>query len=124
MARLLCSTELPFSAEGEKRRRRMNIITLASSTEQARRIPTSFDDIHQGRKKNFMKMEGKIFVARRSLLFFVLQVRQCRNDKMSLRNGAAAAKKKREKREAHERRQRRGREKSSLILIDASLSTA
>lgn len=76
------------------------------------------------RKKNFMKMEGKIFVARRSLLFFVLQVRQCRNDKMSLRNGAAAAKKKAEKREAHERRQRRGREKSSLILIDASLSTA
>jgi hypothetical protein len=58
-----------------------------------------------------------------NLRCFFIQLRQCRNDKMSLRNGAAAAKKKEAARSTR-RRQRRGREKSSLILIDARLSTA
>lgn len=48
--------------------------------------------------------------------FFVIQDRQCRNDKMSLRNDEA----KQRQRQKEERRE----EKSSLILIDAELSTA
>lgn len=58
-----------------------------------------------------MKMEENA-ACRSASLFFVIQDRQCRNDKMSLRNDGTA--------EAEKRR----KEKSSLILIDACLSTA
>jgi hypothetical protein len=49
--------------------------------------------------------------------FFVIQDRQCRNDKMSLRNDEA-------KQRQRQKEEKKREEKSSLILIDAELSTA